>query len=94
MGLTVGRDVPGISVDDLKLTNTISHYYTVHYSDSHSNRLSMKDTDMLQTLTLRAIEFATKHNEVISTMCHGVRLALLIPKLFLFLILDLAKLCL
>ena len=84
MGLSGRRDVLGISVDYLNLTNTISHYYTVHYSDSDSHRLSMKDTDMLQTLTLRAIKFATKHNEVISTMCHGVRLALLIPKQFLF----------
>ena len=35
-------------------------------------------------MSSKAIKFATKHNEVISTMCHGVRLALLIPKLFLF----------
>ena len=42
----------------------------------------------------RAIKFATKHTEMISSMCHGVRLVLLIPKLFLFSILDLAKLCL
>ena len=32
----------------------------------------------------KAIKLPTKHNEVISSMCHGVRLALLIPKLFLF----------
>ena len=32
----------------------------------------------------KAIKFPTKHNEVISTICHGVRLALLIPKQFLF----------
>ena len=42
----------------------------------------------------RAITFATKHSEMISTMWHGVRLALLILKQFLFSILDLAKLCL
>ena len=30
----------------------------------------------------KAIKLATKHNEVISTMCHGVSLALLISKLF------------
>ncbi len=42
-------------------------------------------------LPSRVIKFPTKHNEVISTMCHGVRLALLIPKLFLFSILDLAN---
>ena len=41
----------------------------------------------------KAIKFPTKHNEGISTLCHGVKLALLIPKLFSFLILDLAKLC-
>ena len=41
----------------------------------------------------KAIKFPTKHNEVISTMCHCVRLALLIPKLYLFSFLDLAKLC-
>ena len=32
----------------------------------------------------KAIKYATKHNKVICTMCHGVRLALLIPKQFLF----------
>ena len=42
----------------------------------------------------RAITFPTKYTEMISTMCHGVRLALLIPKQFLFKIFDLAKLCL
>ena len=35
-------------------------------------------------MAVKAIKFPTKHNEVISTMNHGVRLALLIPKLFLF----------
>ena len=42
----------------------------------------------------KAIKIPTKHTMMISTMCHDVRLALLIPKLFLFSILDLAKLCL
>ena len=28
-------------------------------------------------MDIKAIKFPTKHNEVISTMCHGVRLALL-----------------
>ena len=47
----------------------------------------------MYTIHGRAIKFATRHTEVISTMCHGERLALLILKLFLFKILDLAKLC-
>ena len=42
----------------------------------------------------RAIKFPTKYTEIISTMCHGVRLTLLLPKQFRFSILDLAKLCL
>ena len=35
-------------------------------------------------MATRAIIFPTKYTEMISTMCHGVRLALLIPKQFLF----------
>ena len=45
-------------------------------------------------MVAREITKSTEHRMMISTMCHGVRLALLIPKLFLFSILDLAKLCL
>ena len=36
------------------------------------------------TMSIKANKFTTTHNEMISTMCYGVRLTLLMPKLFFF----------
>ena len=55
--------------------------YTVHYSVNY-----ILQCTVYATVYSRAIKFATKHNEVISTMCQGVRLALLIQKNFFFLL--------
>ena len=63
-------------------------------SDSHKSLDYMNFSEFVSLHTSRDIKFATKHTEVVSSMCHGVRLALLIPKMFLFSILDLAKQCL